>query len=133
MVTTPRLNKIPISILIFENNGRYSYRAYSPTEYNPENQNTDWVNDFITKIYNKIGYNLNSTRYGKIKEIHTRKIKRNVTDRGDTCFFSTYQNEYCRYNPIHCESPLFFTQDKAVDYESQQPNLIHLCCPHELV
>lgn len=138
MINRPRSNKIPISIFIFENNGTFSYRAYSPAEYNiDENnaqQNTDSVSQFLTRVYNKIEHNSNgSTNYGKLKEIHTRNIKLKINERDNLCYFSTYQNEHCEYYPIHRESPIFFNQEKAADYENQQPNLTHRCCSHEFV
>lgn len=135
---------IPLAILIFENNGNYSYRAYSPSEFNrqPDVDDTDHrsvlFGQFLARIYNRIAYDPNQplnngTQFGALKEIHSRFVQIPIEQRGQTCYFSTYQNQHCRYNPIHRDSPVFFDQQPAANYQNQQPNLIHCSCSHEIV
>lgn len=123
---------IPVAILIFDNNGLISYRAYSPKMW-PEN-----IDVFMTNLTNYVGYdvtmpNNNVTPYGLLKEIHTRLIDIPVEQRGLTCYFSTYTNNKTYYKPVHHESPIFFYTEPAQKYANQHPNLEHYICIHELI
>lgn len=135
---------IPVAILIFENEGIISYRAYSPTEYHflPDGSNPDHrdgqFGQFLAHLYNHIAYDQlnpmnNNTPYGRLKEIHTRHVQIPIADRGNTCYFTTYVHQHCNYKPIHRESPVFFDQIQANNYANMQPNLSHHNCPHEFI
>jgi hypothetical protein len=135
---------IPVAILIFDNQGIISYRAYSPHEYHflPDGSNPDHRDgqfaQFLAHVYNRVAYdqlhpNNNSTNYGALKEVHTRHVQIPIAQRGDTCFFSTFIHPHCNYKPIHRPSPILFDGNQANNYANQQPNLFHRSCPHEFV
>lgn len=132
---------IPVAILIFDNNGILSYRAYSPTEYNflPEGSNHDEeFGQFLAHLYNRIAYDQlnpinNATNYGNLKEIHTRYLQIPITERNNICYFSTYIHPHCNYKPVHHESPVFFDQTQANNYANIQTELCHRSCPHEFI
>lgn len=135
---------IPVAILIFENEGFISYRAYSPTEYHflPDGSNPDHrdgqFGQFLAHLYHRIAYDQlnpmnNNTPYGRLKEIHTRHVQIPIANRGNTCYFTTYVHQHCNYKPIHRESPVFFDAIQANNYANMQPNLSHHNCPHEFV
>ena len=140
----PHMN-IPIAILIFDNNGQISYRAYSPDAYafNEDGSNPDHRSEqfgqFLARVHNRILYNVlqpmnNVTPYGQLKEIHTRHIQIPISERANgICYFTTYIHQHCNYKPVHCNSPVFFDPNQANNYASSQPNLNHRSCPHEFV
>jgi hypothetical protein len=116
---------IPVAILIFENNGVISYRAYSPSEYHyhPDGTTPDHRSEqfsqFIERVNNTVLYNpLDSnnnitTRHGQLKEVYSDHILVPLNQRGDICYFYTYANEHCSYRPIHRASPIFFDEIQA--------------------
>lgn len=135
---------IPVAILIFDNEGQISYRAYSPTEYHfrPDGSNPDHSDgqfgQFLAHLYNRIAYNVqqplnNATNYGRLKEIHTRHVQIPIASRGNVCYFTTYNHPHTNYKPVHMESPVFFDSNQANNYANMQPNLYHNNCPHEFV
>lgn len=135
---------IPIAILIFENQGQISYRAYSPTEYHfrPDGSNPDHrdgqFGQFLAHLYTKVAYDQlnplnNNTNYGQLKEIHTRHVQIHITSRNNICYFTTYNHPHTNYKPVHRESPVFFDVNHANNYSNQQPNLTNLSCIHEFV
>lgn len=135
---------IPVAILIFDNQGQISYRAYSPQEYHflPDGSNPDHrdgqFGQFLAHLYNRIAYDQqnplnNNTNYGRLKEIHTRHVQIPIASRGNVCYFTTYVHQHCNYKPIHRESPVVFDSNQANNYANLQPNLIHLGCPHECI
>lgn len=134
---------IPVAILIFDNQGQISYRAYSPTEYhflpdgsNPDNRDGQFA-QFLAHLYTKVAYDqlnpLNNTNYGQLKEIHTRYVQIPIAQRHNICYFTTYNHQHTNYKPVHRESPVFFDVNQANNYSNQQPNLTHLSCIHEFV
>ena len=140
---TPFMN-IPVAILIFDNQGVISYRAYSPREYHflPDGSNPDHrdgqFGQFLAHLYYRIAYDVqnpmnNNTNFGQLKEIHTRHVQIPIADRHNTCYFTTYIHPHTLYKPVHRNSPVFFDQDRANNYINQQPNLFHLSCQHEFV
>ena len=135
---------IPVAILIFDNQGQISYRAYSPSEYHflPDGSNPDHrdgqFGQFLAHLYNRIAYDQlnplnNATNYGRLKEIHTRHVQIPIGQRHNICYFTTYVHQHCNYKPIHRESPVFFDAIQANNYANLQPNLIHHSCVHELI
>jgi hypothetical protein len=135
---------IPVAILIFDNEGQISYRAYSPTEYHfrPDGSNPDHrdgqFGQFLARVYNRVAYNElqplnNATNYGRLKEIHTRHVQIPIAQRFNICYFSTYIHRHTPYKPVHHESPIFFDLNQANNYANMQPNLCHPNCPHEFV
>lgn len=135
---------IPIAILIFENNGQVSYRAYSPNNYffNEDGSNPDHLSEqfgqFLARVHNRIAYDSmqpmnNATNYGRLKEIHSRHIMRSAGVSQDICYFTTYNNLHTNYKPVHRNSPLFFDVNQANNYANLQPNLTHISCIHEFV
>jgi hypothetical protein len=135
---------IPVAILIFDNQGQISYRAYSPTEYHfrPDGSNPDHrdgqFGQFLAHLYNRIAYDQlnpinNNTNYGYLKEIHTRHVQIPIASRGNVCYFTTYVHQHCNYKPIHRDSPVVFDANQANNYANLQPNLTHLSCPHERI
>ncbi len=127
---------IPIAILIFDNGGQITYRAYSPRQYNLNNQNNDQFGQFLADVYNKVSYNQhnplnNATNYGRLKEVHTRHIPTPIQNRGNTCYFSTYIHPNINYKPINKNSPIFFDVLEAQHYANNEPNLYHFECYHE--
>jgi hypothetical protein len=135
---------IPVAILIFDNQGEISYRAYSPTEYHflPDGSNPDHrdgqFGQFLAHVYNRVAYdqqnpNNNNTNYGRLKEIHTRHIQIPINQRMGLCYFTTYIHPHCNYKPVHRNSPIFFDPNQASSYANLQPNLIHYNCPHEFI
>jgi hypothetical protein len=146
MCSYPSQSTIPIAILIFENNEIYSYRSYSPANYdvndndidNNEYIYEDLYGQFLANIYNKIARDINqplnnTTTFGNLKEIHIRYISIPLNQRDIICYFSTYEHPHCRYRPIHRESPINFDLTRAASYENQQPALGHHICSHEFV
>jgi hypothetical protein len=140
----PNMN-IPVTILIFENDGQISYRAYSPTDYffNEDGSNPDHRSEqfgqFNARVYNRVAYDSmqplnNATNYGRIKEIHSRHIMVPISQRqAGICYFTTYIHQHCNYKPIHRNSPVFFDANQANNYANMQPNLFHRSCSHEFV
>ena len=135
---------IPVAILIFDNEGQISYRAYSPTQYhfNSDGSNPDHRSEqfgqFLAAVYNRVAYDQmnplnNATNYGRLKEVHSRHIQVPIQNRGPTCYFTTYIHQHCNYKPVHRESPVVFDVIQAQNYAGIQPNLCHRECPHEFV
>lgn len=135
---------IPVAILIFDNQGQITYRAYSPREYHflPDGSNPDHrdgqFGQFLAHVYNRVAYNEqqplnNATNYGRLKEIHTRHVQIPISQRFNICYFTTYIHRHTPYKPIHRESPVFFDLNQANNYANMQPNLSHHNCPHEFV
>lgn len=143
-VINPHMN-IPVAILIFDNEGQISYRAYSPDGYifNADGSNPDHRSEqfgqFLARVHNRVAYDSmqpmnNATNYGRLKEIHTRHIAVPITDRGNgICYFTTYIHQHCNYKPVHRNSPVFFDAIQADNYANMQPNLFHRSCSHEFV
>lgn len=141
--TNPHM-MIPIAILIFDNDGIVSYKAYSPSQYqfledgsNPDHH-SEQFGQFLARVYNRVAYNEqqplnNATNYGRLKEIHTRHILVPINQRDNTCYFSTYIHPHTDYKPIHRESPVMFDRNLANNYINLQPNLCHHSCDHEIV
>ncbi len=135
---------VPIAILIFEDDGQFIYRAYSPSQYhfNEDGSNPDHRSEqfgqFLAAVYNRVAYNQlqplnNNTPYGRLKEVHSRHIQVPIAQRGHTCHFTTYVHQHCPYKPIHRNSPVFFDDIQANNYANYQPNLHHRSCSHEFV
>ena len=136
---------IPVAILIFNNGGQITYRAYSPNSYNLNNDGTnpdhqsEQFGQFLARIHNQIAYDLMQpintiTNFGQLKEIHTRHITVPITERcNEVCYFTTYNHPHCNYNPVHRESPVFFNVNQANNYASMYPNLFHYQCSHEFI
>lgn len=135
---------IPVAILIFDNNGQISYRAYSPRQYhfNEDGSNPDHRSEqfgqFLAAVYNRVAYNQanaldNETVYGRLKEIHSRHIQVPISERHNVCYFSTYVHQHCNYKPVHRNSPVFFDANQANNYANMQPNLTHCNCEHEFI
>jgi hypothetical protein len=135
------LEKVPLVILILENSGNISYRAYSPLNYpTPTSfeQQQDFIGQFHANVYNSIAYNSSdfnnsTTNMGNLKEIHTRLIDIHPQDRGQTMFFTVYDHPHCQYHPVHRPSPVFFNQDQAFQYQESHPNLIGVSCYHSFL
>lgn len=135
--------RIPIAILILEQQGVFTYRAYSPYFYQSPPPNVDPFEDeqyqaFLQRIYGQIGYDSddpinNHTNMGYLKEIHTRFLIMPVLSRGNSVFFSTYQHPICHYNPVHNRAPIFFDNQEANKFEEMHPELVHRMCSHQLV
>jgi hypothetical protein len=128
----PHMN-IPVAILIFDNDGQISYRAYSPTDYffNDDGSNPDHRSEqfgqFLARVHNRVAYDsmqpmINNTNYGQIKEIHSRHIMVPIS-----------QRQTGNYKPVHRNSPVFFDANQANNYANMQPNLFHRSCDHEFV
>jgi hypothetical protein len=130
---------IPVAILIFDNDGQITYRAYSPSRNTYEEiEDDEEFQQFLARLYNHLAYDNqnhlnNITNYGCLKEIHTRYIQIPIQQRGNSCFFSTYINRFTNYKPVHHPSPILFDVNEASDYANEQRNLIHCECPHEFI
>ena len=135
---------VPVAILIFDNGGQISYRAYSPQHYyfNEDGSNPDHRSEqfgqFLARVHNRVAYDAqnpmnNQTPYGALKEIHSRHVMIPIAARGTTCYFTTYIHQHTPYKPIHRQSPVFFDVIQAQNYAGTQPNLYHRECPHEFV
>jgi hypothetical protein len=141
LINTNAFVNIPVAILIFDNDGYITYRAYSPREYQYQqtNNGVDYrLEQFMSSLYNHIAYidvqpQNNVTLHGKLKEVHTRYIQIPIPNRGTICFFTTYEHPHTNYKPVHRESPVFFDSLQASNYSNVNPNLIHLSCPHEFI
>jgi hypothetical protein len=141
---------IPVVILIFDNEGQITYKAYSPNNYdvdfgdalegavivsNDESFEHKF-GQFLARVYNRVAFDSanslnNSTCFGRLKEIHTRRLNIPVNMRGETCYFTTYTHIHTSYNPIHHTSPVLFNENDALLYANSQPNLLHCRCEHE--
>ena len=133
---------IPVAILIFNNGGQISYRAYSPDNYTINEDGTnpsEQLGQFLARVHNRIAYNsmqpMNTvTNFGQLKEIHTRHITVPLSERSNgACHFTAYAHQNCNYKPVHRESPVFFSANQATNYANMNPNLFHYECPHEFV
>jgi hypothetical protein len=115
---------IPIVIFIFDNNGEYIYRAYSPSNFNRPNNSQDndyeLLQQFITNVYNYLDYNpdtnSNITLYGRLLEMHIRFIKEKVSKRGDYCIFGAKSNQYTNYRPVYRKAPIYFNNNTFQNY-----------------
>lgn len=132
-------NSSPIIILILKNDdGNVSYKSFSPAHYSPPQDDAlDYDVDFQTfqeRVYDYIGYDnnvlFNITNFGRLLEVHSRHITTPIEQRGNTIWFSTYQNSHTDYLCIHRPSPIHFSQDNAVAYQNMQPELVHTSCEH---
>jgi hypothetical protein len=135
---------VPVAILIFDNDGQISYRAYSPQHYyfNEDGSNPDHRSEqfgqFLAAVYNRVAYDQlnplnNNTNYGRLKEVHSRHVQVPIQNRGSVCYFTTYIHQHTPYKPVHRNSPVFFDDIQANNYASTQPNLFHRSCSHEFV
>jgi len=135
---------VSVAILIFDNDGQISYRAYSPQQYhfNEDGSNPDHRSEqfgqFLAAVYNRVAYDQlnplnNNTNYGRLKEVHSRHVQIPIQNRGNVCYFSTYIHQHCNYKPVHRNSPVFFDDIQANNYANMQPNLFHRSCPHEFI
>jgi hypothetical protein len=128
----------PVAILIFDNDGHISYKAYSPINYNFIEDDNDIQNSqFLADLYSHIAYNdfqplINTTNYGKLKEIHIRYIQI-PNNRPNTCYFTTNITPHCYYKSIHRDSPIFFDVIQAQIYANTQPTLYHCECSYEFI
>lgn len=133
---------IPVAILIFDVDGQYTYKAYSPANFVVDGNNEESTNiqlgQFMAIIYNHISYDPsllanNQTNIGRLKEVHTRTSSVPVFARGQHIYFSTYDNPHCSYRPIHRPSPIFFDVQEADNYVGLQTALYHHRCTHEVL
>ena len=138
---TPR---IPIVILIFNDNGNIQYRAFSPANWNliEETSHPEFelqYGQFIARVYNHIVYDtynsiqFNQTNYGRLLEVHSRNTLMPVVQRGNVIYCTTYDHPYCNYRPINRQSPIFFDYIEASNYASINQNLTHIMVEHEIV
>jgi hypothetical protein len=129
--------EIPVVILILEKDDQIFYRAYSPCYFDTQEiSRSELYDQFIHRIYDDVGYNpltplISYTHYGDLKEVHTRYIHIPIENRGETCFFSTYDNPLCRYRPVHRNTPIYFNQNLADDH--RDPNLYSHSCSHQII
>jgi hypothetical protein len=135
--------RIPVAIIIFDNGGQISYRAYSPTIWLEVDDAEIQYGQFLARIYQRLAYNplepMNTaTPLGNMKEVHTRLHYSPLGHReGGICYFTTYIHPHTPYKPVHRASPVFFNerQDRN-DYAAAAPGapeLFHRTCPHEFV
>ena len=105
------MDTTPIAILIFQDtHGDYSYRAFSSSLSD--------VDSFLASIYHHISYNPftplhNHTIFGSLLEVHSRQSDVPLSQRGNTCHFTTYSHPHCDYQPIHIPTPVFFSQTRS--------------------
>jgi len=137
MAFNPNIS-VPVAILIFDNDGQITYRAYSPSQYNFNEEGSDHFGQFLARIYNRVSYNHNNpnnsnTYYGCLKEIHTRHLAIPINNRHDVCYFSTYNHPHTTYMPVHRQSPVFFDVNLANNYAETRHHLSHHRCEHEFV
>jgi hypothetical protein len=143
--------RIPVAIIIFDNGGQISYRAYSPTVWYEDggaDDSTfgDQYGRFLARIYQRLAYNplepMNTaTPFGNMKEVHTRHHWTPLGSReGGQCYFTTYIHTHTPYKPVHRPSPVFFNENQgANDYAAamggapEAQELFHCVCPHEFV
>ena len=141
-------SKVPLAILIFDYEGTITYRAYSPTlcsdtietEYNTQHdeEELDTFGQFLAKVYNKILYNLsdplnNSTRYGRLLEIHTRDVHTPITEDCDMIYFSVYNHPNCNYRPVRRGAPILFHSLSSQNYAETHPEIVQVSAIHEYV
>lgn len=133
---------IPVAILIFDVDGQYTYKAYSPANFVVDVNNEDsthiQLGQFLALLYNHISYDPaaptnNQTNIGRLKEVHTRMSSVPVCARGAQIYFSTYDNPHCAYRPVHRPSPVFFDVQEADNYSGLQSALYHRSGTHEVV
>lgn len=137
----------PIAILVLDNN---QYLALSPSSYNPLHDSDNHYSDgaysqFLATLYNFIGYRLDSNsniisslaslgiNTTALKEIHIRFINTPIEERRSTVWFSCYQHPLTRYMPVHRPSPITFSQDVAMSWQRQQPDLTHIEANHVIM
>jgi hypothetical protein len=137
---------IPIAILVLDNN---QYLALSPETYIPLQDSSNPYSDgaysqFLADIYNFIGYRIQSDsniislsslgiHTTALKEIHCRFIDTPLEERRSTVWFSCYQHPLTRYHPVHRHSPITFSENHAMSWRTQQPNLIHVEANHVII
>jgi hypothetical protein len=134
------LTASPIIILTLKDaNNNVFYKAFSPSNYiaPSEDQRGDRdysFEEFENKVYEHIQYNINgidnTTNLGALLEVHSRFNGQPVEQRGNTIWFSTYQNPYTTYMCVHRQSPINYSEDSALSYAAQQPELGHTNCEH---
>ncbi len=135
------LRPIPLVIIIFDNGGHISYRAYSPASYNTEADDNaenaeDQYGQFLARVYQRVSYDQTqplhaATPFGTMKEVHSRACKIQLANRGDTCYFSTYIHPHTPYKPVHRGTPVHF--EAGVGAGGGGPTLYSRSCPHEFV
>jgi hypothetical protein len=114
---------IPVAILIFEKDGCYSYRAYSPKNETTELDTTISNQDFMNNIYKDINYNIdtplnNITKHGLLLEVHTRYSSVPLHERSDTVYFGVYSHLHCKYKPVHTATPILFNVTNSGIYDN---------------
>jgi hypothetical protein len=139
--------RIPVAIIIFDNDGQISYRAYSPTTWQEEGEAEIQYGQFLARIYQRLTYNplepMNTgTPFGVMKEVHTRLHHSPLAHReGSACYFTTYIHPHTPYKPVHRASPIFFNDHQSPNSYSaavgtsapEALELFHSACPHEFV
>jgi hypothetical protein len=110
----------PLAIVIFAGpSDAVSYKAYSPNNWCGDCSAEDQYDKFMARLYNHLAYDAErpvetATRYGTMKEIHTRYVDTPLVERGNMVHFTTYLHPHCNYRPVHRPSPVFFKD--ATDY-----------------
>ncbi len=137
------LRPIPLVIIIFDDGGHISYRAYSPANYNTEADDNaedaeDQYGQFLARVYQRVSYNQEqpmnvATPFGNMKEVHSRACRIQLADRTHTCYFSTYIHPHTPYKPVHRPSPVFFAPYEGIGHSILNPNVYPRSCPHEFV
>lgn len=141
--------RIPVAIIIFDNGGQISYRAYSPTVWHEDaaagEEGLDQYGQFLARIYQRLAYNplepMNTgTPFGAMKEVHTRQHYSPLAQReGGICYFTTYIHPHTPYKPVHRPSPVFFSEGQGPNNSAVAVGaagaleLFHRTCPHEFV
>jgi len=149
--------EIPVVILIYQNEGNTTYKAYSPlngdsddnynenitvnspnNNSNPNsnpNSNITPLQKFVEKVYNHINTYENNEALSSnvLREVHSRNIDIPIQNRGSVCYFSTYAHPYTSYNPIHHSSPVMFDAVQAQNYAEYNPTLLHYSCEHQFI
>jgi hypothetical protein len=128
----------PIAIVIFAGpDNTVGYKAYSPNNWCGDCLAEDQYDKFLGRLYNHLAYDAarpveTTTRYGTMKEIHTRYVDTPLVERGNIVHFTTYVHPHCNYRPVHRSSPIFF-KDSVVPDAHPGDGYRHNVSSHEFI
>ena len=138
----PRKN-LPVVIMIFNNNGKISYRSYSPASHHLTDDYYNYDSDsnispeqckhFYICVYNAITlhneYVNNIARREMLVWVHNLLSTKPCVERGNTLYFTTCKDKY----HIDENGPILFDSVLAQEYANDNPNVSHHSCSHEFV
>ena len=124
------MDKIPLALVIRVVGGETVFNAFSPNEFDVNRgEYHAQTNAFLERINN-----MYRAEDGVIFHIYVKGLEQPLIDRGDVCYFSTYNHlingQVVLYEDINI---LFVLLENDIEFRNSQHNLIHRSCIHALI